>query len=62
MEVSGQLHASAALAPRKRASGTHCIGDWVGPIPVQKLSNLGIDTKNEHGQSYWKYSVMQVHL
>jgi hypothetical protein len=30
MEVSGQLHASAALPPGK-ATGTHWIGGWVGP-------------------------------
>ena len=28
--VRGQLHAPAALYPRKR-SGTHCTGGWVGP-------------------------------
>jgi hypothetical protein len=31
MQVSGQLHAPAAL-PREPAPGTHCIGCWVGPI------------------------------
>jgi hypothetical protein len=31
MEVSGQLHASAALPPREIAPGTHWIGGWVGP-------------------------------
>jgi hypothetical protein len=31
MEVSSQLHAQAALPPRKRAPGTHWIGGWVGP-------------------------------
>jgi hypothetical protein len=30
MGVGGQLHAPAALPPGKR-SGTHCVGDWVGP-------------------------------
>jgi hypothetical protein len=30
MEVSGQLHALAALSPGKRAPGTHWIGGWVG--------------------------------
>jgi hypothetical protein len=30
MRVGGQLHAPAALPPRKRP-GTHYIGDWVGP-------------------------------
>jgi hypothetical protein len=29
--VSGQLHAPAALPPKKRALGTHWIGGWVGP-------------------------------
>jgi hypothetical protein len=31
MEVSGQLHAPAALPPGKEPSGTHLIGDWVDP-------------------------------
>jgi hypothetical protein len=31
MEVSGKLHALAALPPRERALGTHWIGGWVGP-------------------------------
>jgi len=31
MEVSGQLHAPAALSPREIAPGTHWIGRWVGP-------------------------------
>jgi hypothetical protein len=30
MEVSGQLHASAALPPEK-AAGIHWIDGWVGP-------------------------------
>jgi hypothetical protein len=30
MEVSGQLHATAALIQGK-SSGIHCIGGWVGP-------------------------------
>jgi hypothetical protein len=30
MEVSGQLHAPAAL-PKERAPFAHCIGGWVGP-------------------------------
>jgi hypothetical protein len=29
--MSGQHHAPAALYPRGRAPGTHCIGGWVGP-------------------------------
>jgi hypothetical protein len=31
MEVSGQLHAPAALTPGKEPPGTHYIGGWVGP-------------------------------
>jgi hypothetical protein len=31
MEVSGQLHAPAALPPEKDPPGTHWIGGWVGP-------------------------------
>jgi len=31
MEVIGQLHASVALTPGLRASGTHSIGGWMGP-------------------------------
>jgi len=30
MEVSGQLHAAAALPPGKEPHGTHCIGGGVG--------------------------------
>jgi hypothetical protein len=29
MEVSGQLHAAESLLPKKRATDTHWIGDWV---------------------------------
>lgn len=31
MEVSGQLHTTAALTPREAATGTHYIGADVGP-------------------------------
>jgi len=31
MDVSGQLHALAALPPGERAPSTHWIGGWVGP-------------------------------
>jgi hypothetical protein len=34
MDVSGQLHAPAALPPRERAPGTHWIGGWVGPRAI----------------------------
>jgi hypothetical protein len=34
MEVSGQLHTTAALPPRERAPGTHWIGGWVVPRAV----------------------------
>jgi len=31
MEVSGQLHAPAALLPGKKTPGTHRTGGWVRP-------------------------------
>jgi hypothetical protein len=31
MEVSGQLHATAALSPDKNPPGTHCVRGQVGP-------------------------------
>jgi hypothetical protein len=31
MDVSGQLHAPAALHPGERVPGIHWIGGWVGP-------------------------------
>jgi hypothetical protein len=31
MEVSGQIHAPAALPPRERDPGTHWVVGWVGP-------------------------------
>jgi hypothetical protein len=34
MEVSGQLHAPAALPPGKELPGTHWIGGWVDPTAV----------------------------
>jgi hypothetical protein len=34
MEVSGQLHALAALPPRDKAPGTHWIGGWLGSRAV----------------------------
>jgi hypothetical protein len=34
MDVSGQLHAPAALPPGKEHSGTHWIGGWVGPRAI----------------------------
>jgi hypothetical protein len=32
MEMSGQIHSSAALFSEERAPGTHWIGGLVGPI------------------------------
>jgi len=37
MEVSGQLHATAALLPGKDPAGTRWIGGWVDP-------RAGLDT------------------
>jgi hypothetical protein len=34
MEVSDQLHAPAALSPRKEPHGTHWIGGWLGTRAV----------------------------
>jgi hypothetical protein len=34
MELSGQLHAPAALTPKERAPGNHWIGGWVGTRAV----------------------------
>jgi len=31
MEVSGQLHAPGRFTPKERVTGTHWIGDLVGP-------------------------------
>jgi hypothetical protein len=51
MEVSGQLHAPAALPPRERAPGTHWIGGWVGPRAVldavvkRKIPSPGRESK-----------------
>jgi hypothetical protein len=38
MEVSGQLHAPAALPSRERAPGIHRIGGWVGPRAVLNIA------------------------
>jgi hypothetical protein len=34
MEMSGQLHAPAALPSRKEPPGTHWIGGWVDPRAI----------------------------
>jgi hypothetical protein len=39
MEVSGQVHAPAAL-PREGAPGNHCVGGFLGP-------RTGLDTGEE---------------
>jgi hypothetical protein len=31
MEANGQVVAPARFFPKESASGTHCIGEWVGP-------------------------------
>jgi hypothetical protein len=45
MEVSGQLHAPAALPPRERAPGTYWIEGWVGPrasLDTYRLWDCGL--------------------
>jgi hypothetical protein len=39
MGVSGQRHAPAALYPRGKDPGTHCVEGWVGP-------RAGLDAKD----------------
>jgi len=34
MEVSGQIHAPAALPPRERDPGTHWTGGWIFHIYI----------------------------
>jgi hypothetical protein len=34
MNVTGQLHAPAALQHRKKFLGTYCVEGWVGPTAV----------------------------
>jgi hypothetical protein len=52
MEVSGQLHAPATLAPSERALGIHWIGGWVGPragqdaVEKQKSCTAGNRNRN----------------
>ena len=48
MGVSGQRHASAALAPGKRP-GIHCVGGWVGPRA--SLNGWGIFRPPPHRDS-----------
>jgi hypothetical protein len=44
MEVSGRLHALAALPPGTQPPSTHCIGGWMGPTTgldiMQKRKSL----------------------
>jgi hypothetical protein len=37
MEVSGRLHAPAALPPGEISPGTHSIASWVGPRADQDV-------------------------
>jgi hypothetical protein len=47
--VSGQLHATAALAPGKEPLGTHWIGGWV------KNRHIGNDDSNHIQKSLPQY-------
>jgi hypothetical protein len=73
MEVSGQLHAPAAL-PSGRAPGTHWIGGWVGsrdildavvkrkiPSPCQE-SNPRISIVHPVAQRYTDWAITAPHL
>jgi hypothetical protein len=46
MEVSGELHAPAALLPGKEPPRTHWIGGWGGP---ESRSGRGGEEKNVTG-------------
>jgi hypothetical protein len=46
MEVSGQVHAPAALPPGKEPPDTHWIGGWVGP-------SVGLDDMEK--RKFWSY-------
>jgi hypothetical protein len=48
MEVSGQLHASAALPLGKEPPTTHWIGGWVGPRAIWDMV-----VYNETGGTYY---------
>jgi hypothetical protein len=53
MEMSGQIHAPAAIPPGKRAPGTHWIGGWVGPgagldaVARRKIPSSCRDSKSQ---------------
>jgi hypothetical protein len=42
MEVTGQLHALAALPTGKEPPGTHWIGGWVGPRAVLDVKSYDV--------------------
>jgi len=48
MEVSGYLHAPAALPSRERAPGTRWIGGYVGP-------RVGLDTVAKTKRTMYKF-------
>jgi hypothetical protein len=54
VEVSGQLHAPAALPPRERAHGARWIRGWVSPIVVlymvskTKIPSSRLESNPEH--------------
>jgi hypothetical protein len=54
MEVSSQLHAPTALAPRKETPGTDWIGSWVGSradldtVSKRKIPSPRRDSNPDH--------------
>jgi hypothetical protein len=59
MEVSGQLHAPAALPPGERVSGTHSIGASVGPRAVLDTAVVKRKIPSPHGESNPRTPIVQ---
>jgi hypothetical protein len=55
MEVSGQIHAPAALPSQGRSPNTHCIGGWVGPgtglVSKIKIPSVFRESNPDHPSS-----------
>jgi hypothetical protein len=74
MEVSGQLHAPAALPPGKEPPGTHWKGGWVGPRAVldavvkrkipspRRVSNLRTPIVQSVAQRYTDWAITALYV